>query len=48
MRKQLSESFTPDDDAFMFGPQLVLDLGQNQMRLHSKKSMSFDEVCTFS
>lgn len=39
MRKQLSESFAPDD-AFMF------DLGQNQMRSHSKKSVSFDEVCT--
>ncbi|XP_031385287.1 protein SEMI-ROLLED LEAF 2 isoform X2 [Punica granatum] len=42
VRKQLSESFTPDD-AFMFGPQLVLDLGQSQIRSHSKNSSSFDE-----
>ncbi|TQD69101.1 hypothetical protein C1H46_045366 [Malus baccata] len=37
---QLSESFTPDD-AFMFGPQSMLDCDQNQMPVHSKES-SFD------
>lgn len=40
---QLSESFTPDD-AFMFGPQSMLDFDQNQMPGHSKESLSFDGV----
>ncbi|KAK9919970.1 hypothetical protein M0R45_028540 [Rubus argutus] len=38
---QLSESFIPDD-AFMFGPQSMLDFDQNQMPGHSKESLSFD------
>nr|XP_011466140.1 PREDICTED: uncharacterized protein LOC101313033 isoform X1 [Fragaria vesca subsp. vesca] len=38
---QLSESFTPDD-AFMFGPQSMLDFDQNQMPGHSKETLSFD------
>ncbi|KAK4761476.1 hypothetical protein SAY87_029360 [Trapa incisa] len=37
VRKQLSESFTPED-AFMFAPQLVLNSGPNQMRPNSKTS----------
>lgn len=39
--KQLSESFTPDD-AFIFGPQSILDFNHNQMVSHSKESLSFD------
>ncbi|XP_015874915.3 protein SEMI-ROLLED LEAF 2 isoform X2 [Ziziphus jujuba] len=39
--KQLLEPFTPDD-AFMFGPQSVLDFDHNQMVAHSKDSLSFD------
>ncbi|KAK4748810.1 hypothetical protein SAY87_015396 [Trapa incisa] len=45
VRKQLSESFAPDD-AFMFAPQLILDLGPNQMRSHSKNTDSFDQEFT--
>ncbi|KDP23388.1 hypothetical protein JCGZ_23221 [Jatropha curcas] len=40
--QQLSEPFTPDD-AFVFGPHMLLDLGHNQMVSHSKESLSFDE-----
>jgi hypothetical protein len=43
---QLSESFIPDD-AFMFGPQSMLDFDQNQMPGHSKESLSFDGVHSF-
>ncbi|KAF3454137.1 hypothetical protein FNV43_RR04584 [Rhamnella rubrinervis] len=39
--KQLSGSFTPDD-AFLFGPQSVLDFDNNQMVAHSSESLSFD------
>ncbi|XP_022743108.1 protein EFR3 homolog B-like isoform X1 [Durio zibethinus] len=42
LTKQLLEPFTPDD-AFMFGPQSILDLDHNQMISHSKESLSFDE-----
>ncbi|XP_050381062.1 protein SEMI-ROLLED LEAF 2 [Argentina anserina] len=38
---QLLESFTPDD-AFMFGPQSMLDFGKMQVPGHSKDSLSFD------
>ncbi|KAM5561026.1 protein SEMI-ROLLED LEAF 2 [Rosa sericea] len=38
---QLLESFVPDD-AFMFGPQSMLDFDENQMPGHSKESLSFD------
>ncbi|KAK9292121.1 hypothetical protein L1049_020079 [Liquidambar formosana] len=41
LAKQLSEAFTPDD-AFMFGPQSILDLHNIQMVSHSKESLSFD------
>ncbi|XP_021821280.1 uncharacterized protein LOC110762878 isoform X1 [Prunus avium] len=41
VRNQLSESFTPDD-AFMFGPESMLEFDQNQMAGHSKDSLSFD------
>ncbi|XP_024189621.1 protein SEMI-ROLLED LEAF 2 isoform X2 [Rosa chinensis] len=37
----LLESFVPDD-AFMFGPQSMLDFDENQMPGHSKESLSFD------
>ncbi|XP_062144485.1 protein SEMI-ROLLED LEAF 2 isoform X2 [Alnus glutinosa] len=40
LTKQLSESFTPD--AFMFGPQSILEFDHNQMVSHSQKSLSFD------
>lgn len=43
MRNQLSESFTPDD-AFMFGPESMLEFDQNRMAGHSKYSLSFDGV----
>lgn len=43
VRNQLSESFTPDD-AFMFGPESMLEFDQNQMAGHSKDSLSFDGV----
>lgn len=39
--KQLSEGFEPDD-AFMFGPQSMLDMDHIQRALHSKESQSFD------
>lgn len=45
--KQLLEPFTPDD-AFMFGPQSVLDFDHNQMVAHSKDSLSFDGVYSLS
>ncbi|KAK7278015.1 hypothetical protein RJT34_23036 [Clitoria ternatea] len=35
----LSETFKPDEE-FMFGPQSILD--QNQIRLHSQETLSFD------
>ncbi|XP_059652292.1 protein SEMI-ROLLED LEAF 2 [Cornus florida] len=41
IRKQLSEAFTPDD-AFMFGPQSILDLNDLQTTGHSKETLSFD------
>ncbi|KAG7968375.1 hypothetical protein I3843_08G150900 [Carya illinoinensis] len=41
LTEQLSELFTPDD-AFMFGPQSILEFDHNQMVPHSKKSLSFD------
>lgn len=47
MAKQLSESFTPDD-AFLFGPQSILDFDHNQMFVHSNESLSFDGVCYLS
>jgi hypothetical protein len=46
LTKQLSESFTPDD-AFMFGPQSILEFDQSQAVSHSKESLSFDGVCSF-
>ncbi|KAA8545251.1 hypothetical protein F0562_020035 [Nyssa sinensis] len=39
--RQLSEAFTPDD-AFMFGPQSILDLDHIQTAAHSKEPLSFD------
>ncbi|GAV92254.1 hypothetical protein CFOL_v3_35635 [Cephalotus follicularis] len=42
LAKLLSEPFTPDD-AFMFGPQSLLDLEQSQMTPCSKESLSLDE-----
>lgn len=47
MAKQLSESFTPDD-AFLFGPQSVLDYDHTQKAAHSKDSLSFDGVYSLS
>ncbi|XP_041018680.1 protein SEMI-ROLLED LEAF 2-like [Juglans microcarpa x Juglans regia] len=41
LTKQLSVSFTPDD-AFLFGPQSILEFDHNQMVSNSKKSLSFD------
>ncbi|KAF8394670.1 hypothetical protein HHK36_020886 [Tetracentron sinense] len=41
LAKQLSEIFKPDD-AFMFGPQSILDLDHLQMITVSKESLSFD------
>nr|XP_023894081.1 uncharacterized protein LOC112006003 [Quercus suber] len=41
LAKQLSESFTPDD-AFMFGPQSILEFDHSQTVSHSKESLSFD------
>lgn len=42
--KQLSEGFVPDE-AFMFGPQSMLDMDHIQRAAHSKGSQSFDGVC---
>ncbi|XP_056168593.1 protein SEMI-ROLLED LEAF 2 isoform X2 [Syzygium oleosum] len=42
LAKQLSEAYKPED-TFVFGPQLILDLDNNQIVVHSKKSLSFDE-----
>lgn len=42
LARQLLEPFTPDD-AFMFGPQSMLDLDSNQMTCFSSESLSFDE-----
>lgn len=42
LAKQLSEAYKPED-AFVFGPQLILDFDNNQIIVHSKKSLSFDE-----
>ncbi|GMP39973.1 hypothetical protein CsSME_00010606 [Camellia sinensis var. sinensis] len=39
--KQLSEPFTPDD-AFMFGPQSILDLDHIQAIANSKETLSCD------
>ncbi|GFP87928.1 hypothetical protein PHJA_000936500, partial [Phtheirospermum japonicum] len=39
--KQLSEGFVPDE-AFMFGPQSMLDMDNIQRAAHSKGSQSFD------
>ncbi|XP_026446254.1 uncharacterized protein LOC113346917 [Papaver somniferum] len=39
---QLSEVFTPDD-AFLFGPQSILDFDHLQMASLAKESLSFDE-----
>lgn len=47
LTEQLSELFTPDD-AFLFGPQSILEFDHNQMIAHSKKSLSFDGVCYLS
>ncbi|XP_021645864.2 protein SEMI-ROLLED LEAF 2 isoform X2 [Hevea brasiliensis] len=42
LARQLQEPFTPDD-AFVFGPQSLLDMDHKQMVSHSKESLSFDE-----
>ncbi|KAL2231298.1 UNVERIFIED_CONTAM: Protein SEMI-ROLLED LEAF 2 [Sesamum indicum] len=39
--KQLSEEFLPDE-AFMFGPQSILDMDHIQKAAHSKETQSFD------
>lgn len=42
LRNQLFEPFVPDD-TLMFGTRSMLDFNRNQMTLHSKESLSFDE-----
>ncbi|KAJ8771840.1 hypothetical protein K2173_027017 [Erythroxylum novogranatense] len=42
LARQLSEPFVPDE-AFMFGPQLVLDIDHSKVVSHSKESLSFDD-----
>ncbi|KAL0375829.1 UNVERIFIED_CONTAM: protein SEMI-ROLLED LEAF 2 [Sesamum calycinum] len=39
--KQLSEEFVPDE-AFMFGPQSILDMDHIRKAAHSKETQSFD------
>lgn len=41
--QQLSEVFVPDD-AFMFGPQSLIDMDHVQAFAHAKGSLSFDGV----
>lgn len=45
--KQLSEEFTPDE-AFMFGPQSMLNYEHDQAYTHTNESPSLDGVCLFN